>query len=127
MITAAVGNEGDVEVYANYTGFMWETAREFKALVVFAEVCCHAVLPRGFNERLVAHSDTASLPCKCACHVQKAIGMPAELDITWGPCAVQHRYYGKSQPFGEPSLTARQSMMHPAAASCRRLHSWLLP
>ena len=72
VITVAVGNEADVEVYANYTGFMWETAREFKALVVFAEVCCHAVLPQGFTERLVAHSKTASLPCKCACYVQQA-------------------------------------------------------
>ena len=31
-----------MEVYANYTGFMWESAKEFGALVVFAEVCQHA-------------------------------------------------------------------------------------
>ena len=36
---SAVGNEANVEVYANYTGFMWESAKEFGALVVFAEVC----------------------------------------------------------------------------------------
>ena len=35
----AVGNEANVEVYANYTGFMWESAKDFGALVVFAEVC----------------------------------------------------------------------------------------
>ena len=32
-----------MEVYANFTGFLWETAKEFNALVVFAEVA--ALLP----------------------------------------------------------------------------------
>ncbi|CAM1302547.1 PRCP (predicted) [Pycnogonum litorale] len=32
-----VGNEGHIEVFANNTGFMWEIAPEFKAMVVFAE------------------------------------------------------------------------------------------
>lgn len=27
-----------MEVYANFTGFVWETAKDFNALVVFAEV-----------------------------------------------------------------------------------------
>ncbi|RLN54658.1 hypothetical protein BBJ28_00008544 [Nothophytophthora sp. Chile5] len=31
------GNEGDVTLYANHTGLMWENARAFKALIVFAE------------------------------------------------------------------------------------------
>uniref|UniRef100_M4BAY0 Lysosomal Pro-X carboxypeptidase n=1 Tax=Hyaloperonospora arabidopsidis (strain Emoy2) TaxID=559515 RepID=M4BAY0_HYAAE len=31
------GNEGDVTLYANHTGLMWENAQTFKALVVFAE------------------------------------------------------------------------------------------
>ncbi|TMW56748.1 hypothetical protein Poli38472_006758 [Pythium oligandrum] len=31
------GNEGDVTLYANHTGLMWENAEEFKALIVFAE------------------------------------------------------------------------------------------
>ena len=35
----AAGNEANVEVYANFTGFLWETAKDFNALVVFAEVC----------------------------------------------------------------------------------------
>lgn len=49
-------------------------------------------------------------------------GMSAKLDTRWGPCAVQHRYYGKSHPFGEllPPLTAQQSMMHAAAAPSKR-------
>ena len=38
---AAAGNEASVEVYANFTGFVWETARDFDALVVFAEVRHH--------------------------------------------------------------------------------------
>ncbi len=32
------GNEGDVEMYVNFTGFMWEAAEYFGALLVFAEV-----------------------------------------------------------------------------------------
>lgn len=31
------GNEGDIEVFAENTGFMWEIAPEFGAMVVFAE------------------------------------------------------------------------------------------
>jgi len=31
------GNEGDIEMFCNNTGFMWETAKEFDATVVFAE------------------------------------------------------------------------------------------
>ncbi|CAI5739483.1 unnamed protein product [Peronospora destructor] len=31
------GNEGDVTLYANHTGLIWENAQAFKALVVFAE------------------------------------------------------------------------------------------
>ena len=31
------GNEGDVELYADHTGLMWENAETFQALLVFAE------------------------------------------------------------------------------------------
>ncbi|CAB3240100.1 unnamed protein product [Arctia plantaginis] len=31
------GNEGQIEVFANHTGFMWEIAAQFKAKIVFAE------------------------------------------------------------------------------------------
>ncbi|CAH0475374.1 unnamed protein product [Peronospora belbahrii] len=31
------GNEGDVTLYANHTGLIWENAQAFKALIVFAE------------------------------------------------------------------------------------------
>ena len=42
LLTHAAGNEADVEVYANFTGFLWETAKDFNALVVFAEVAAPA-------------------------------------------------------------------------------------
>jgi lysosomal Pro-X carboxypeptidase len=31
------GNEGDIELFTNNTGFMWDIAQDFKALLVFAE------------------------------------------------------------------------------------------
>lgn len=31
------GNEGAIEMFAQNTGFMWAAAREFGALVIFAE------------------------------------------------------------------------------------------
>lgn len=31
------GNEGDIFMFANNTGFMWENAAPFKAMVLFAE------------------------------------------------------------------------------------------
>jgi hypothetical protein len=58
MFTAAVGNEANVEIYANYTGFMWEAAREFEALVIFAEVHCRAFLLHSSAEWLLAHIDS---------------------------------------------------------------------
>ena len=31
------GNEGDIMMFANNTGFMWDNAKDFAAMVVFAE------------------------------------------------------------------------------------------
>lgn len=31
------GNEGDIEIFAQNTGFMWDIAKEFNALLIFAE------------------------------------------------------------------------------------------
>ena len=31
------GNEGDITVFAQNTGFVWETAPLFNALIIFAE------------------------------------------------------------------------------------------
>lgn len=57
------GNEGDVTMYANHTGLMWENAPEFKALIVFAE----------------------------------------------------HRYYGKSFPFGDRYMEHLEFLTHDQA------------
>ncbi len=34
---SCAGNEGDVTLYVNHTGLMWEAAPDFGALLVFAE------------------------------------------------------------------------------------------
>ena len=79
---------------------------------------CRTAMMRGLWHVLTLQVSHASVLVVYNRH----LGMPAEPDFRWGPCAVQHRYYGKSQPFGEllPLLTAPQSMTHPAAAACRR-------
>lgn len=38
-----MGNEGDIEWFANNTGFMFETAPHFNALLVFIEVYIHQI------------------------------------------------------------------------------------
>ncbi|CAK4620407.1 unnamed protein product [Aphanomyces euteiches] len=58
-----VGNEGDVTLYVNHTGLMWENAQEFGALIVFAE----------------------------------------------------HRYYGRSMPFGDKYKDHLQYLTHEQA------------
>lgn len=35
--THILGNEGDIELFAENTGFMWEIAPKFNALLIFAE------------------------------------------------------------------------------------------
>ncbi|GAB9465053.1 Lysosomal pro-x carboxypeptidase [Globisporangium polare] len=57
------GNEGDVTLYANHTGLMWENAEHFGALIVFAE----------------------------------------------------HRYYGKSMPFGDEYMDHLAYLNHEQA------------
>ena len=38
-LSFSTGNEGNVETYVKFTGFLWEKAEAFGALLVFAEVC----------------------------------------------------------------------------------------
>ena len=80
----AAGNEANVEVYANFTGFLWETARDYNALVVFAEVC-------------------GLLQPSCSSFVQHHVHAIAYHPIIFRrymSFVMQHRYYGESQPFG---------------------------
>ena len=43
-VCSYLGNEADVKLYLNNTGLMWESAPQFRALLVFAE---HRCLPTG--------------------------------------------------------------------------------
>ena len=76
-----------MEVYANYTGFLWETAKDFKALVVFAEVICSFTLLVLSCLMLLPFSSVAE-----GTYVQHTL-----YDCV---VPVQHGYYGKSQPLG---------------------------
>ncbi|KAI3471783.1 hypothetical protein Pfo_028436 [Paulownia fortunei] len=53
------GNEGDVEWFAQNTGFMFETAPHFKALLVFIEVLRKVHAFRGSKE--IAYSNSSTL------------------------------------------------------------------
>ncbi|TDH73443.1 hypothetical protein CCR75_006162 [Bremia lactucae] len=49
-----VGNEADVELYLNHTGLMWENAKEFSAMLVFAE---HRYFGKSvpFGDEMIKH------------------------------------------------------------------------
>eukprot|EP01116_Phalansterium_solitarium_P017310 TRINITY_DN4229_c0_g3_i1.p1 TRINITY_DN4229_c0_g3~~TRINITY_DN4229_c0_g3_i1.p1 ORF type:complete len:494 (+),score=190.42 TRINITY_DN4229_c0_g3_i1:100-1581(+) len=52
------GNEGDVTLYANHTGLMWENAAEFNALLVFAEHRYYGESwPLGDQQTSLAHME----------------------------------------------------------------------
>lgn len=53
-----------MEVYANFTGFMWESAQEMDALVVFAEVRC---IPLLYDEHTSCLLLLPYLVCKTCC------------------------------------------------------------
>lgn len=83
---ARAGNEGNVETYVNFTGFMWEAAEYFGALLVFVEV-------------------SSLVPCSCT-----VLFSPRKTDVRFYG-EQQHRYYGKSMPFGAP-VTFMNSLPH---------------
>lgn len=68
------GNEGDIETFAQNTGFMWEIATEFNALIIFAE----------------------------------------------------HRYYGKSLPFGNNSFSDPQHLGYLTSAQAMADYIFLI-
>ncbi|PSN38937.1 Lysosomal Pro-X carboxypeptidase [Blattella germanica] len=68
------GNEGDIELFAQNTGFMWEIAPDFRALVVFAE----------------------------------------------------HRYYGKSLPFGNKSYNDTKHLGYLTSQQALADYVWLI-
>ncbi|KAF0689377.1 Aste57867_19169 [Aphanomyces stellatus] len=53
-----VGNEGDVELYLNHTGLMWENAASFGARLVFAEhrYFGKSMPPRGAHQSLTEYA-----------------------------------------------------------------------
>lgn len=82
------GNEGNIELFAQNTGFMWEIAEEFHATLgkVFWGwfSVCHFVLKFQSSEW-----------CRFC------------IWLAWIRLAfVEHRYYGKSLPFDNKSFTA---------------------
>lgn len=78
-------NEGDVTLYVNNTGLMWENAKDFGALLIFAGMA------GDFRplKRLRRSPSPPSFP--------------------------EHRYYGVSQPFGDASQQILQYLTHEQA------------
>uniref|UniRef100_A0A1I8MB15 Lysosomal Pro-X carboxypeptidase n=2 Tax=Musca domestica TaxID=7370 RepID=A0A1I8MB15_MUSDO len=68
------GNEGDIETFAQNTGFMWELAQKYRACVVFAE----------------------------------------------------HRYYGKSMPFGNMTFNLTQNYGYLSVEQALEDFAWLI-
>ena len=77
------GNEGPIGEFYNNTGFPFDIAPEFNAVVIFAEV-----------RAISAHEFTslAKYPAR------------AYLGVPYSP-RLQHRYYGESMPFGKDSFS----------------------
>ncbi len=96
------GNEGPVEGYADNTGLMWENAAEFGALLVFAEV---GDGPWGGREGQL-------FSCQCmGSHCLPFAPTHLSLATRPFPFSPQHRYYGRSQPFGDGSVSKDPSYL----------------
>lgn len=56
------GNEGDIEVFTNNTGFMWENARDLQAMLVFAEHRFYGQsMPYKIDPTLISPNETKTL------------------------------------------------------------------
>lgn len=83
----AAGNEANVETYINFTGLLWELGEEMGALLIFAEVITTSFSYSAlYKERYATFGQLANVS---RAHVHSCVVL------------LQHRYYGKSQPFGE--------------------------
>ena len=109
------GNEGAIEGFYDNTGFLFELAENFSALIVFAEhvsVCCWKLCPTT-----CVNTFTFCLLCTKQYHCVHFLAMALCIHSSifhmllfsqrtvMFLCLTEQRYYGKSLPYGDSTFT----------------------